>query len=322
MKGKKILFIDTVHPELQSRLEKVGMECIDGSSWTEEKVFAEITTYNGVVIRSRFKIEQHFIDQAIQLEFIARAGAGMENINEHAAAQKGIVCINAPEGNRNAVSEQALGMLLSLLNNLQRSDKEVRNGIWNREQNRGYELDGKTVGIIGFGNTGQAFAKKLRGFDINLLVYDPYIRVNKVDFPEIKQVDKAEIFELCDVVSFHVPLNDETKFMGDSTFFNSFSKPVYLLNTSRGKVVKIDAVVTGIESGKILGAGLDVLEFESISFEKIASEKLPESFRKLITFDNVILTPHIAGWTFESHRKISEVLADKIIAFYKNKEQA
>ena len=237
----------------------------------------------------------------------------MENIDVAAAEALGISCINAPEGNRNAVAEHGLGMLLALLNNLVNADKEVREGNWFREANRGVELEGKTIGIIGFGNTGSAFAKKLSGFDATILAYDPFKKVDHKQFAFVEQTDMIKLFSSCDIISFHVPLTEATAFMVNDEYISQFAKPFYLLNTSRGKVVNTSSIVKGLKNGKILGCALDVLEFESLSFETLSRDQLPDAYRELLTFKNVILSPHVAGWTFESHRKISEVLAAKIL---------
>lgn len=312
--NKKVLFSDTVHPYLQYQLEQHGWQCVDGTTWSKENTAGAIHEYNGIVIRSRFRLDQEILEKATRLKFIARAGAGMENIDTLFAEQRGITCINAPEGNRNAVAEHALGMLLALTNHLVKADREVRQGSWFREANRGTELDGKVVGVIGCGNTGSSFIKKLRGFEVSVLVHDPYVRVPKELHPDLKQVTLKEVFDTSDVISFHVPLTDDTSFMVNEKFLSSFQKPVYLLNTSRGKILNTSALVNALEKGLVKGAALDVLEYESLSFEQLAAEQLPSAYRKLLSFENVVLSPHIAGWSVESHLKISEVLASKILA--------
>ncbi len=311
--NKQLLFIDSVHPALNFQLEQNGWECIDGTDWDRNKILSELSAFSGIVIRSRIKIDQEILKHGTSLKFIARAGAGMENIDTAFAQSKGIVCLNAPEGNRNAVAEHATGMLLALLNNLVVADKQVRDGHWLREANRGIELEGKTIAIIGFGNTGSTFAKKLVGFDCNILVYDPYAEVDTNFYKNVKQVTMETIFASADVVSFHVPLTAETDQMVSTSYINKFQKSFYLINTSRGKVVSTNDVVSALENKKITGVALDVLDFESLSFEQLSQDQLPASFSKLISFSNVILSPHIAGWTIESHRKISEVLASKIL---------
>lgn len=310
----KILFIDTVHSYLQEQLSAKGFLCVDGSELTRADILSQISEYRGVVIRSRIKIDAEFLAVATSLKFIARAGAGMENIDVNEAEKRNVICLNAPEGNRNAVAEHALGMLLSLMNNIVKADKEVRNGIWLREENRGTELSGKTVGIIGFGNTGSAFTSRLRGFDCSILAFDPYFIIDKSLFPGVQQVSLDELLFDSDVISMHVPLTEETRFMVNGSFFGKLGKRPYLINTSRGKVVDTSAVVEALENKKIRGAALDVLEFESLSFENIEKEQLPPSFRKLCDSDRVVLSPHVAGWSFESHYLISKVLADKILS--------
>lgn len=309
---RTILFIDTVHPSLNRLLEQDGWNCVDGSFWSIDEILNEINAFTGIVIRSRIKIDRQLLDKALQLKFIARAGAGMENIDSEYAISKGITCLNAPEGNRNAVAEHAMGMILALFNKLVIADAEVRKGIWLREENRGIELEGKTVSVIGFGNTGSTFAKKLSSFNCRILAFDPLIKINREEFPYVEQVEMDIIFKHSDVVSLHVPLTESTHFLVNEKYLQHFEKQIYLINTSRGKVVSIKDLVSALESKKVSGAALDVLEFESLSFENLSSAVFPESFVKLITFRNVILSPHIAGWTFESHQKISEVLYKKI----------
>jgi D-3-phosphoglycerate dehydrogenase len=308
---QKVLLIDTVHPSLNEMLGKKGIVCELDNTSTKVEILSKIPNYDGIVIRSRFKIEKDFLDKAKHLKFIARAGAGMENIDVAYAESLGIKCVHAPEGNRDAVGEHALGMLLMLFNNLKRADAEVRNGIWKREENRGHELKGKTVGIIGYGNMGSAFAQRLKGFEVEVLAYDKYKQGFGNDF--IKEATQEEIFEKADVLSLHVPLTEETKYMVNANFLNSFKKSIYVINTARGKVLNTADLVAAIEQKKVLGACFDVLEYESISFENIDAASLPEAFKYLIKSDKVILSPHIAGWTFESHVKISEVLAQKIL---------
>lgn len=310
----KVLFIDSVHQELQAQLESDGWTCIDGTEWTREHILSTISTYTGAVIRSRFKLDETFMKAATSLKFIARAGAGMENIDIAAAERAGIICVNAPEGNRNAVAEHAMGLLLALFNNIVKADNEVRRGLWLREENRGIELEGKTISLIGFGNTGSTMARKLSGFNCRILAVDPYIKIDSSLFPYVEQVTLQHALAESQIISLHVPLTDETRYMVNTAFIETASQNFYLINTSRGKVVSIDALVKGLQSGKIIGAGLDVLEFESVSFENLSEGTIPESFSKLLEMPRVVLSPHVAGWTYESHRKISEVLASKIKA--------
>lgn len=307
----KVLLIDTVHPLLNEILKSKNIICELDNVSSKEEILTKINNYIGIVIRSRFKIDKEFLNKAKHLKFIARAGAGMENIDVTYAESLGIKCLHAPEGNKDAVAEHALAMLLMLFNNLKRADSEVRKGIWKREENRGYELKGKTVGIIGYGNMGSAFAQRLIGFDVNILAYDKY--KTKFGNQYVKESTLDEIFEKSDVVSLHVPLTEETKYMVNSAFLNSFKKSIYLINTARGKVLNTADLVQAIFNKKVLGACLDVIEYESVSFENIDTANFPEPFKQLISLENVILSPHIAGWTFESHVKISKVLAEKIL---------
>ncbi len=274
-----------------------------------------IPNYEGIVIRSKFKITKEIIESAPNLKCIARAGAGMENIDMVAAKEKNIICVNAPEGNRDAVAEHALGMLLMLFNRLKKADTEIREGKWLREENRGIELKGKTIGIIGYGNTGKAFAQKLQGFGVNILAYDKYKR-DYAATEGVKETGLEEIFEKADLLSLHVPLTEETNYLVDDVFISKFKKNIYIINTARGKCLNTADLVKNLEGGKILGACLDVLEYETVSFESVDFASLPEPIKYLIKSDKVILTPHIAGWTYESNIKIAEVLARKIISAF------
>ena len=311
----KILHLDGNHPLLWQQLEDAGFQNEEDFTSTKEEVEAKIHNYQGIVIRSRFKIDKTFLNKAANLQFIARVGAGLESIDCDYAIAKGIHLIAAPEGNRNAVGEHTLGMLLSLMNKLHRADKLVREGKWIREGNRGYELENKTVGIIGYGNMGKSFAKKLRGFDVEVMCYD--IQQNVGD-ENATQVSLEELQEKADVLSLHIPWTPATDKMVNANFITSFLKPFWFLNTSRGNNVVTADVVTALKSGKILGAGLDVLEYEKLSFENlfINSDK-PDAFQYLLDSENVLLTPHIAGWTFESHEKLAQTIVDKIIRLYK-----
>jgi len=307
----KILFIDSNHPSLHQTLEKAGHVCHLHYDWTREEILQNIHLYDGIIIRSKIKIAKDILDKTTNLKFIARAGAGMENIDVAYAESKGIKCIHAPEGNRDAVGEHALAMLLVLFNNVLRADKEVREGKWLREENRGVELMGKTVGIIGYGNMGSAFAERLKGFGVKLLVHDKY----KTNFGNefIQESSLERIFDEADIVSLHVPLTAETERMVNDTFINSFRNNIYIINTARGKCLNTDDLVMNLKSGKVLGACLDVLEYEMTSFETLDVTMLPEAFQYLTQSDKVILSPHIAGWTIESHKKIAMVLVEKIL---------
>jgi D-3-phosphoglycerate dehydrogenase len=306
-----VLFLDEVHEVLANRLTDAGFTCIHAEEKPLDECLKLVKTVDGIVIRSRFPMDETFLKKADQLKFIARSGAGMENIDVSYCEERGITLYNSPEGNRNAVAEHALGMLLSLMNKLNSADQEVRKGKWDREGNRGIELDGKTVGIIGYGNNGKAFAKKLRGFDVNVLAYDKYKQSFGSDF--VKECTLEAILDQADVISFHIPQNKETLFFANEEFFSKIVKPIFLLNLSRGKIVETEALVIAIENGKVLGAGLDVLEYEKSSFESFFEQELPLPFQYLLNSPKVILTPHVGGWTNESYFKLSNVLADKIL---------
>ncbi|MBT6438617.1 MAG: hydroxyacid dehydrogenase [Flavobacteriales bacterium] len=310
MKSNKIIFIDSVHPILRERLTQMGFKCLDYTNNSRQEILSVISTFTGAVIRSKFKIDKEILDRAINLKFIARSGAGLENIDLDYAQQKNVAIYNSPEGNRTAVGEQAVGMLLSLFNNLNNADAEVRKGIWDREGNRGHELAGKTIGIIGYGNMGSAFAQRLQGFECNVIAYDKY----KSDFGNklVTEVSMETLFKKADVLSLHTPLTDETKHLINDEFIRSFEKNIYIINTARGQSLNTSDLVDGLKSGKILGACLDVLEYEKTSFENLETTKLPAPFQFLINSKKVILSPHIAGWTQESYVKLSTFLADKI----------
>ena len=306
-----ILFLDEVHEILANRLTEAGHSCIHAEEKSLEECLQLAQNVDGIVIRSRFPMNEPFLEHATKLKFIARSGAGMENVDIPYCTERGITLYNSPEGNRNAVAEHALGMLLSLMNKLNSADQEVRSGKWDREGNRGIELDGKTIGIIGYGNNGKAFAKKLRGFDVNVLAYDKYKQSYGSDF--VKECTLDAILDQADVISFHIPQNQETMFFANDAFFSKIVKPIFLLNLSRGKIVETEALVKAIENGKVLGAGLDVLEYEKTSFESFFEQELPIPFQYLLNSPKVILTPHVGGWTNESYFKLSNVLADKIL---------
>ncbi|HUH27762.1 2-hydroxyacid dehydrogenase [Gelidibacter sp.] len=308
----KILHLDTNHPLLINQLNALGFENDEDYTSSKDAIEAKIHIYDGVIIRSRFSIDKQFLDAAKKLKFIGRVGAGLENIDGDYAQQKNVHLIAAPEGNRNAVGEHALGMLLSLFNKLNKADREVRTGQWLREANRGIELDGKTVGLIGYGNMGKAFAKKLRGFEVEVFCYD--IKP-KVGDDNARQVSLKEFQEKVDVVSLHTPQTSLTLEMINADFINAFSKPFWFINTARGKSVVTKDLVAALKSGKIHGAGLDVLEYEKSSFEDLFTSEIPEAFQYLIKAENVLLTPHIAGWTIESKEKLAQTIVDKIKTF-------
>jgi D-3-phosphoglycerate dehydrogenase / 2-oxoglutarate reductase len=306
----KILHLDKNHELLINQLNDLGFTNDEDYTSSKEKVAAKIQLYDGVIIRSRFKIDKTFLDKATNLKFIGRVGAGLENIDCNYAKSKNIELISAPEGNRNAVGEHSLGLLLSLFNKLNKADKEVRKGKWMREENRGIELDGKTIGLIGYGNMGKAFAKKLSGFDVKVLCYD--IKPNVGD-ENCKQVSLQTLQQNANVLSLHTPQTEDTKQMVNDKFINRFSKEFWLINTARGTSVLTKDLVKALKSGKVLGAGLDVLEYEKSSFENLFdNNKMPEAFKYLINANNVILSPHIAGWTIESKEKLAQTIVDKI----------
>ncbi len=309
---KKILCIDSNHDVLHETLIQHGFECDLFWDKPKEELMKLVPNYDGIVIRSKFKITKDIIDSAPRLKCIGRVGAGMENIDVAYAQSKGIFCVSAPEGNRDAVGEHALGMLLMLLNHLKRADNELRNGIWKRAENRGTEISGKTVSIIGYGNMGSAFAQRLKGFDCKVLAHDIY----KTNFGNefVKESSLQAIFDEADVVSIHLPLTEETTYYINDAFINSFKKNIYIINTARGKCLHTTDLVTHLKSGKVLGACLDVLEYESTSFENMDTTALPEPMQYLLKSENVILTPHIAGWTHESNYKMSKIIAEKMIA--------
>ncbi|MEN8224507.1 MAG: NAD(P)-dependent oxidoreductase [Bacteroidota bacterium] len=313
--NNKVLLLDTNHDLLQERLEEAGFVCDSFPDLTLDQLKNIIGDYAGIIVRSRFQLNVDLLSLAGKLAFIGRVGAGMEGIDIGYAEQAGISCFNAPEGNRNAVGEHALGMLLALMNNMIRADDEVRNGIWKREENRGEEIEGKTIGIIGYGNTGGAFAKKLYGFDCRVIAYDKY----KQDFSDeyVEEVNMDEVFSAADILSLHVPLTEETNYLVNTDYLQQFSKDIWLMNTARGKVVNTADLVEAVSSGKVRGAALDVLEYESSSFEDLSSNELPEEYKFLASSDKVILSPHIAGWTHESKQKLAIVIVDKILARFK-----
>lgn len=311
----KILAIDSNHECLNNGLRNEGFIVDEDYSSSKEDIEKIIGQYDGLIVRSRFPIDKAFLEKATNLKFIGRVGAGLENIDESYAEERDIKLFNSPEGNRDAVGEHAMGMLLMLMHHLRRADLEVRSGIWRREENRGDELKGKIVGIIGYGNMGNAFAKRLQGFDVEVICYD--IIPNKGN-QFGRQVSLEEFFELSDIVSLHTPQTSETTKMINEDFINNFKKPFYFINTARGKSVVTKDLVKALKEGRILGAALDVLEFEKSSFENLVASDLPEEFQYLIDADNVVLAPHIAGWTIQSKIKLAEYIRDKIINWKRN----
>ncbi len=308
----KILVIDTNHPLLVTELENSGHQVTECYECSYEKVAEMLPEYEGLVLRSRIPVDKNLIQKGKQLKFIARVGAGMENIDTNFAEEQGISLIRAAEGNADSVAEHALGMLLMLLHRLKIADAEVRNGQWKREENRGEELMGKTVGLIGYGVMGKAFATRLQGFGVQVLCND---LLENVGDENATQVEMATLFKETDVLSLHVPLTELTEGMVNCDFIAKFSKDFYLINTARGKCVKTSDLNVALESGKIKGACLDTLEHEKSSFETIYDSD--PSFKKLLTFENVILSPHVAGWSHQSNEKLAQIVVDKINALEK-----
>ena len=310
----KVLISDRTHEVLPQRLREVGFEVSVEPDHDYESLAQAAQGCEGLVVRSKVNIDRAFIDRVPSLKCIGRVGAGMETIDVDYAEAHGVRCLNSPEGNRDAVGEHAVGLLLSLLNNIARADAEVRRGLWQREVNRGYELGPLTVGIIGFGNMGQAFAKRLSGFGCRIVVYDKY--KDLCDFKDLNVVkDLSELQAEADIVSFHVPLTEETHHYLDAEFIDTMAKPFYLINTARGAVVDTEALVAGLESGKVRGAALDVLEYEKMQADGLGD--VPECVHYLMRSPRTVLTPHVAGWTVESKYKLAAVLAEKMIEVLK-----
>jgi D-3-phosphoglycerate dehydrogenase len=310
----KVLHIDENHPLLLDGLESLGYQNILAYDTPLSKLLPKLQQYRGVIVRSRFPINKEFLDKAVNLKFIARVGAGLENIDISYAEKMDVDLISAPEGNRNAVGEHALGMLLGLMNKIRLGHESIRDGFWLREKHRGWELEGKTVGIIGYGNTGKSFAKKLKGFNnLKVVYYD--IKPNMGD-DFAQQVSLEELQEKAQILSLHIPQSNETLGMINNKFINKMHHSFWLINTARGKAVVTEDLVIALKSGKILGAGLDVLENESSSFYSILNTSKPsDTLTYLMNAEQVILTPHVGGWTFESHKKLAQTILDKIKDF-------
>ncbi len=317
MPTKKVLFLDTNHPHLKLGLEALGYQCDEDYHSDKKSIQDIIHQYTGIVIRSRFKIDREFLDTGQNLEFIARVGAGLESVDIAYAEERNVILIAAPEGNRNAVGEHALGMILSLFNKIKVADEEIRHGLWRREENRGVELEGKTVGIIGYGHMGKSFAKKLKGFDCNVICFD--IKPDVGD-ENARQVDLEELFRSTQVLSLHTPHTVLTNRMVDYKFINSFKQPFYCINTARGSAIVTSDLVKALKSGQVLGACLDVLEYEKSSFEHFfsAGQQLPQDFQYLINSDRVLLSPHVAGWTIESKFKLADTIVKKVAQLKNN----
>lgn len=306
----KILLLDKNHPLITEQLSEKGFVLEEDFSSSYEQVLEKIHLYEGIIIRSRIPLDAHFLEKAKNLKLIARVGAGMENIDIAKAQELGIKLINSPEGNKDAVAEHVIGTLLVLMNRLFISSNEVKKGIWLREENRGEEILGKTLGIIGYGNMGKAVAKRLSGFGCKTIFYD--IKPNLSD-EFAAQVSLQELQENADILSLHTPLTEDTLYMIDEEFISKMKKNFYFINTARGKNLKTSALVNALKSGKIKGACLDVLEYEKTSFENLETKN--EDLEYLLNSEKAIITPHIAGWTHESKIKLAQVIVDKILAF-------
>ena len=311
---KRILLIDDVHPLFYNTFKSWSWEVIDGKNWDIQKLHSEIDKFNGIIIRSRFVLDEKILKKAINLQFISRPGSGLENIDTKYCNKNNIKVFRSPEGNMDALGEHIIGMLLCLLNNINIADAQVRDKIWKREENRGIELKGKTIGIIGYGFMGLSFAKKLSGFDVNVIAYDKY----KTNFSSdiVTQVSLSELQERSDIVSLHTPLTQETIGLIDYSFLNSFKKSIILINSARGRSVVLKDVLKALDSKKLIGACLDVLELESSSFEVLKGDNT--IINELLKRQNIIFTPHIAGWSDEAKIKMAEVLIEKISIFSQN----
>ena len=309
--GRKIIIADEMHPSIVPNLKKAGFEVDYLPGISREDLKECIHPYAGIIIRSKTDLDQEMLDRALNLRFIARAGAGKDKIDESYCNEKGIVILNAPEGNRDALGEHAIGILLTLLNKIHNSDKEIRRMIWDREGNRGTEIKNKVVGIIGYGNMGSAFARRLSGFECKVLAYDKYKKGYGNQYAV--ESDMEELYKEVDILSFHVPLTEETLGLYNFDFFNNFEKGIYLVNTARGPILPLTDLIRLLDEGKILGAALDVLEKEKLS--KFTEEE-KEWFSNLIERDNVVFTPHIGGWSFESYKRINDTLIQKIVSLY------
>lgn len=308
---RRVLITDSVHHLLIEQLQQAGFECDYQPAILTNDVFNIIEQYVGLIINSKILVDQKMLDKGAALQFIGRLGSGMEIVDRSYAKQKGIAVYSSPEGNRNAVAEHAIGMLLALSNNLLKADSEVRQFAWNREKNRGFELEGKTIGIIGFGNTGSTLAKKLSSWDVNVLAYDKYISNYAIGYKHVEETTLDHLVKQADIISLHVPLTADTHHLVNKNFLNRLEKQIVLINTSRGKVVNTKDLTAALHSGKLLGACLDVFENEK---PETFSQEEREMYSELYQFDNVILSPHVAGWTKESKRKLAETLVNKILS--------
>lgn len=309
----KVLIIDLMHESIIPLLTEAGFEVDYEPEISVSAIPLKLHAYEGLIIRSKIKVDQQLIAAGHNLRFIARAGAGLDTIDEDFLKARNISLLNAPEGNRTAVGEHALGLLLCLFNKINLANQEVKNYTWRREANRGYEIAGKTIGIIGYGHMGKSFAKCLSGFSCNVLAYDKYLTQYGDHYASEASLDT--IYKEADVLSLHIPLTSVSRNWLNTEIIHQFHKPIWLINTARGEIVPLKTVVEGLQSGKILGAGLDVLPNEQFHTYN-AEEK--EDFNTLINANQVVLTPHVAGWTHESYVKINQVLVQKINSLYKH----
>jgi D-3-phosphoglycerate dehydrogenase / 2-oxoglutarate reductase len=309
MTNKRILITDDCHPKLIQTFTKWGFQCDFEPNITPEQTFEKIANYHGLIINSKILVNRTFIDKAAQLRFVGRLGSGMEIVDKVYAQERGILVVSSPEGNRNAVAEQALGMLLTLANNLLKADHEVRQLVWKREENRGWELMGKTIGIIGFGHTGSQFAKKLAGLEMNVLAFDKYKTNYTKEMPWVKESSLTDIIATADIISLHLPLTSETMHLVNADFLAKTKQGVVIVNTSRGKCVKTADLIIGLNKGEVRGACLDVFENEKVG---TFSTEEQEMYEELYKMSNVVLAPHIAGWTQESKLRMAEVLIEKL----------
>jgi D-3-phosphoglycerate dehydrogenase len=307
----KVLFMDSVHPVLSERLAIAGHTCEDVSELSGAALLGQLHDAEGIVIRGRVMLDAKTLGHAPGLRFIARAGAGMENIDHAECTRRGIKLYNSPEGNRDAVGEHAIGMLLALMNHLPRADGEVRGGKWRRRENTGHELNGSTVGIIGFGRMGSAFAEKLQGFGVKVLSYDKYLKDYAPD--DVQETSLDDLLEHSDVISLHLPLSPGTDRYADAAFFARCKKPVWFINTARGPLVDTGALLDALDNGRVRGACLDTLEFEERSLLGLRGDAPQHVLQRLFKHERVLLSPHIAGITHESYFKLANVLADKIL---------
>ncbi len=308
------MFMDKTHPVLWDALVEMGFECTDYSGKDRNAILEDLHLFTGVIVRSRIKLDRELLEKAENLRFIGRSGVGLEHIDMEYAALKGIAVLPSPEGSRDTVGEHTVGLMLCLLNNLARADRQVRKGEWIREGNRATELKGKTVGIIGYGNMGTAFAQRLQGFGVQVIAYDKF----KQDYEDqyAAAVDLPTLQARADIVSLHIPYMPENHYFVNDAFLEAFAKPIFVINTARGLVLETAALVRKMESGQVLGAALDVIEYEEMSFVHLDPRRQPEPFQRLLEAENVVLSPHVAGWSDASEKGHALALVEKIEAFH------